>query len=59
MPRDLCKQEALTIDIQSWKSCVLETLTDERREEIWGERKVSASLKRTVSHPQEVWNRGL
>jgi hypothetical protein len=56
MPRDLRKQEVLTIGVQSWKSCVLESLADERREEVWGERKVSASLHRTVSHRREVWN---
>jgi hypothetical protein len=59
MPIDLCKQEASTIGIRSWKSCVLESLTDERREEVWGERKVSASLHRIVPHPREVWNCGL
>jgi hypothetical protein len=39
MPRDLCKQEALTFGVQSWKSCVFEGFTHERREEVWGEGK--------------------
>jgi hypothetical protein len=30
------------------------SLTDERRKEVWGERKVSTSLHRTVPHPREV-----
>jgi hypothetical protein len=59
MPRDLCKQEASTFGIRSWKLGVFESLTDESREEVWGEGKVSASLHRTVSHPREVWNYGL
>jgi hypothetical protein len=59
MPRDLCKQEASTIGVQSWKSCVFESLTDERREEVWGERKDSASLHWAIPHPREVLNCGL
>jgi hypothetical protein len=35
------------------------SLTNERREEVWGERKVSASLHWTVPHPREVWYCGL
>jgi hypothetical protein len=58
MLRDLCKQEVPTFGIQSWKSGVFESLADERREEVWGKRKVSASLHRTVSHPREVWDCG-
>jgi hypothetical protein len=57
--KDLCKQEASTFGIWNWKLGVFETLTYERREEVWGKRKVSASLHRTVFHPQEVWNCGL
>jgi hypothetical protein len=41
------------------KSCVLESFTHERREEVWGERKVSTSLHQTFPHPREVWNCGL
>jgi hypothetical protein len=59
MPRDFCKQKELTLGIRSRGPCVFESLTDERREEVWDERKVSASLHRTVPHPREVWNYGL
>jgi hypothetical protein len=55
-PRDLCKQEALTFGVQSWKLCVFESFTHERREEVWGKWKTSTSLHGTVSHPREVWN---
>jgi hypothetical protein len=32
-PRDLCKQEASTFGVRSWKSCVFESFAHERREE--------------------------
>jgi hypothetical protein len=51
MPRDLCKQEGLTLGVQSRRSCILEGLANEGREEVWGERKVSASLHQTIPHP--------
>jgi hypothetical protein len=48
--RYLRKQEASTFGIQSWKSCVFESFTHEKHEEVWGERKVSTSLHQTVPH---------
>jgi hypothetical protein len=39
--------------------CILESLANERREEVLGERKVSTSLLLTIPHPQEVWDGGL
>jgi hypothetical protein len=59
MPRDLCKQEASTLGVQSWRPCILEGLAYEGREEVWGERKVSASLDKTIPHPREMWDCGL
>jgi hypothetical protein len=35
------------------------SLTNERREDVWGEMKVSTSLHRTITHPREVWDCGL
>jgi hypothetical protein len=52
-------QEASTFGVQSWKSCVFESFAHERHEEVWGKRKISTSLHRTIPHPQEVWNCGL
>jgi hypothetical protein len=43
-------KEALTFEIQRWKSCVFESLTHEWSEEVWGERKVSTSLHQTIPH---------
>jgi hypothetical protein len=34
-------------------------VTHERREEVWGERKISTTLHWIVSHPQDVWICGL
>jgi hypothetical protein len=42
MIRDLCKQEVSTLIIQCRRSYILEGLTNERCEEVWDERKVSA-----------------
>jgi hypothetical protein len=33
--------------------------TDERREKVWDERKVSTSLHQTLSHTREVWTSGI
>jgi hypothetical protein len=59
MPRGLCKQEAMTLGVWSTRSCVLEGLTNEGHEEVWGQRKVSASLHWAIPHTQEMWDRGL
>jgi hypothetical protein len=37
-----------TFGVKSWKSCVFESFTYERREEVWSERKISTSLHSTV-----------
>jgi hypothetical protein len=59
MPSDLCKQEVSTLGVRSRRSCIFEGLAYEGLEEVWGERKVSASLNRTIPHPLEVWDSGL
>jgi hypothetical protein len=41
MPRDLCKQEASTFGVRSWRSCVFESFAHESHEEVWGERKLA------------------
>jgi hypothetical protein len=46
----------LTLGVRSRRSCVFESPADERREEVWGESKFSASLHRTVPHPREMWD---
>jgi hypothetical protein len=43
----------------SRRSCVFESLTNERCEEVWGEGKISASLHQTVPYNREVWDCGL
>jgi hypothetical protein len=45
-------------NLKAAKSCQ-QTYANKRHEEVWGERKVSASLHRIVPHPREVWNCGL
>jgi hypothetical protein len=36
-PRELCKQEAPTLGVCSWGSCVSEGFTYERHEVVWNE----------------------
>jgi hypothetical protein len=38
---------------------VYEGLAYEGHEEVWGERKVIASLNRIIPHPREMWDGGL
>jgi hypothetical protein len=59
MPREVCKQEALTLRVRSWRSCVLEGFRYEGHEEVWSEVKISTSLNWIVSHTREVWKHGL
>jgi hypothetical protein len=49
----------VNLGVQSRRSCVFESLTNERHEEDWGEGKVSALLHQTISHPREEWDCGL
>jgi hypothetical protein len=57
--RELCKQEASTLRVWCWRSCVLKGFANEGREEVWGERETSTSLYQTIPHPWEMWNRSL
>jgi hypothetical protein len=59
VPRELCKQEASTFGVRSLRSGVPQAFTHEWHEEIWNERKASTSLHWTISHPWEVWERGV
>jgi hypothetical protein len=59
IPRELCKQEVLTLGVRGWKPPILEGFANEGCEQVWGERKVSTSLHQTISHPQEMWTCGL
>jgi hypothetical protein len=43
-PRELCKQEALTLGVCSWGSCVFEGFAYEGHENVWNEKKTSTSL---------------
>jgi hypothetical protein len=57
--RKLCKQQASTLGVWSWRSCVSKSFAYEGHEEVWSERKISTSLHWTLSHTSEVWKHGI
>jgi hypothetical protein len=59
MPRELCKQEVLTLGVCSWGSCVSSGFACDGHEKVWNKRKTSTSLHWTISHPWKVWKRSI
>ncbi len=59
IPRKLCNQEASTLRVWSWRSCLRMGFTDEMHEKVWDERKVRTSLQRTFFRTWEVWTCGI
>jgi hypothetical protein len=58
-PRKLCKQEAPTLTVWAWRSCVPKGFTNEGCKEVYSEREAITSLHWTIPNPWEVWNRGV
>jgi hypothetical protein len=59
VPRELCKQEALTFTVWGWRPHILKGFTNEGCKEIWSEREAITSLYWTIPNSWEVWKGGI